>query len=69
MTKGKSTTFRLPEPFPVIIAYSTAAVRNGKVHFFADIYGHDKVLDEALRQHSRTRQAFIPKEIGAESTN
>ncbi|MGB9493250.1 MAG: L,D-transpeptidase family protein [Azonexus sp.] len=69
MTKGKSTTLRLPEPFPVVIAYSTAAVRNGKVHFFPDIYGHDKVLDEALRQHSRGRQAFNQSEIIVESRN
>jgi len=69
MTSGKSTTLRLQEPFPVIIAYSTAVVRNGKVHFFPDIYGHDKVLDEALRQHSRGRQSFNQSEISAESTN
>jgi murein L,D-transpeptidase YcbB/YkuD len=69
MTKGKSTTLRLQEPFPVIIAYTTAVVRNGKIHFFPDLYGHDKVLDEALRQHSLGRQAFNQSEISAESTN
>ena len=69
MSRGKSTTMRLQEPFPVIIAYSTAVVRDGKVHFFPDLYGHDKVLDAALRQHSRGRQTFNQSEISAESTN
>jgi murein L,D-transpeptidase YcbB/YkuD len=34
-----------------VIAYATAmAGGDGKVHFFADIYGHDKVLDAALKR-------------------
>ena len=69
MTKGRSATLRLQEPFPVIIAYSTAAVRDGRVHFFPDIYGQDRILDDALRQRSRSLQAFNQGKIGAESTN
>ena len=51
MAKGESKTIRLREPLPVVIAYSTTLVKNdGKVYFFADIYGHDKLLDEELRK-------------------
>lgn len=53
MSKGKSATLRLKEPVPVVIAYTTAIVEtDGKVHFFPDIYGHDRLLDDALRQRS-----------------
>ena len=54
MENGKSSTIRLKQPIPVVIAYSTAMVKNGKVFFYADIYGHDKLLSIALDQHSRT---------------
>ena len=57
MTRGKSTTTRLTHPLPVVIAYSTTIVKHGKVHFFADLYGHDRLLEQALRQQSRLRQA------------
>ena len=51
MAKGESKTIRLREPLPVVIAYSTTLVKSdGKVYFFADIYGHDKLLDEELRK-------------------
>jgi murein L,D-transpeptidase YcbB/YkuD len=69
MTKGRSATLRLQEPFPVIIAYSTAAVRDGRVYFFPDIYGQDRILDDALRQRSRSLQAFNQGKIGAELIN
>ena len=69
MTKGRSATLRLQEPFPVIIAYSTAAIRDGRVYFFPDIYGQDRILDAALRQRSRNLQAFNQGKIGAESIN
>ncbi len=69
MTKGRSATLRLQEPFPVVIAYSTAAIRDGRVYFFPDIYGQDRILDDALRQRSRNLQAFNQGKIGAESTN
>ena len=37
----------------MVIAYATSIVKNdGRIYFFPDIYGHDKLLDEALRQHT-----------------
>ena len=57
MARGKSSTIRLAEPLPVVIAYSTTIVKNGRVHFFADLYGNDQLLEQALRQHTRHRQA------------
>ena len=53
MDNGKSNTIRLKQPIPVVIAYSTAMVKNGKVFFYPDIYGHDKLLSVALDQRSR----------------
>jgi murein L,D-transpeptidase YcbB/YkuD len=39
----------LPEPITVVIFYDTVHVNSeGVVHFAADIYGHDRALDEAL---------------------
>ena len=67
MTKGRSATLQLREPFPVVIAYTTAVVRDGRIHFFPDIYGQDKILDEALRQRSQSPSAFNQIEIGAKS--
>ena len=57
MGRGKSSTIRLANPLPVVIAYSTTIVKNGKVHFFADLYGHDRLLEQALHQQARMRQA------------
>ena len=53
MSKGESRTIALRQPLPVLIAYSTVIVRAGKVYFFADIYGHDKLLADAIRQQRR----------------
>ncbi len=51
MEGDKSKTIRVQPPLPVVIAYATAIARaDGKVHFFADIYGHDKLLDAALKR-------------------
>ena len=69
MTKGRSATLRLREPFPVVIAYTTAVVRDGRIHFFPDIYGQDKILDEALRQRSQSPSASNQMEIGAKSNH
>lgn len=53
MENGNSTTIRLKQPLPVVIAYATAIVKSdGKVYFFQDIYGHDKLLDAALSKKS-----------------
>jgi murein L,D-transpeptidase YcbB/YkuD len=50
MSDDDSMTVRLAEPLPVLIAYGTAMVKEGRVHFHEDIYGHDRSLDAALRQ-------------------
>jgi L,D-transpeptidase YcbB len=49
MSSGVSSTLRLREPVQVVLAYNTVQVKDGRVHFFADIYGQDKLLDQALR--------------------
>jgi L,D-transpeptidase YcbB len=39
----------LAHPIPVLLVYLTAVVlEDGQVHFFDDIYGHDKTLEQAL---------------------
>lgn len=59
MAKGESNTLRLAEPLPVVIAYLTAIARkDGRVYFFPDIYDHDRLLDEALRQRSHVLKIF-----------
>lgn len=60
MTRGQSATLRLAEPLPVLIAYSTTVVKQGKVHFLSDIYGHDRLLEQALRQQSQLRAQQRP---------
>ncbi|HJV96773.1 MAG TPA: L,D-transpeptidase family protein [Albitalea sp.] len=55
MEKGESSTLRLAEPVPVLIAYGTTLVRGGRIHFFPDLYGHDRLLDNALRQRATPR--------------
>ncbi len=56
MEDGTSSTLRLAEPVPVVIAYGTTLVREGKLWFFEDLYGHDRLLDAALRQLARERR-------------
>ena len=60
MTEGEPTTVTLARPLPVLIAYGTALVQDGRPHYFADLYGHDRVLDAALRQRPRSPIA-VPK--------
>jgi len=50
MSDEDPMTVRLAEPLPVLIAYGTAMVKEGRVHFHDDIYGHDRRLDAALRR-------------------
>jgi murein L,D-transpeptidase YcbB/YkuD len=52
MERGESSTLRLQRPLPVLIVYGTALVKEGQVYFFDDLYGHDHVLDAALRTRS-----------------
>lgn len=52
MNRGESATLRLAEPVPVLIAYGTALIKEGRIFFYEDIYGLDRLLDAALRKHS-----------------
>lgn len=58
MEGGKSRTIRIKTPVMVVIAYGTAIVkqRGGAIYFYADIYGHDRQLREALWRHSQALQ-------------
>ena len=60
MTEDEPSTVRLEQPVPVLIAYGTALVKQGRVHFFEDLYGHDAALDAALR---RPREAAFPSHL------
>jgi murein L,D-transpeptidase YcbB/YkuD len=50
MTETSPSTVRLADPIPVVIAYATAIVKDARIHFFDDIYGHDRALEAALSQ-------------------
>lgn len=50
MQAGDSQTIRLNEPIPVVLAYGTVIIREGKVYFYDDIYGHDALLSKALKK-------------------
>jgi len=70
MSKGKSRTIALTEPLPVVLAYGTAIARaDGRVYFLADIYGQDKLLDQALRQHTARRPAGTPQTAAVARTS
>ncbi|MGO1767482.1 MAG: L,D-transpeptidase family protein, partial [Advenella sp.] len=55
MTAKKSKTINVLEPVPVVLGYSTVVVKNNKIHFFADIYGQDKILDNAIKKMAASR--------------
>jgi len=57
MTRGRSNTLRLTDPLPVVIAYRTAAVIDGKTHFFPDLYRKDAALAAALARQGNPRTA------------
>lgn len=48
MQAGSASTVALVRPLPVLITYGTALVRQGRVHFFDDVYGHDRQLAAQL---------------------
>jgi murein L,D-transpeptidase YcbB/YkuD len=49
--KRVEQTVRLPEPIPIHLLYWTAwADEDGSMEFRNDIYGRDRLLDEALRE-------------------
>ena len=54
MAAGTSTHVALREPLPVLIAYGTVLVKNGRPHFLADVYGHDARLQAALDARPRS---------------
>ncbi len=56
MRQGRSATLKLKDAIPVVIAYSTVVVKQGKTHFLRDLYGHDRLLDQALRQRAAQPQ-------------
>jgi murein L,D-transpeptidase YcbB/YkuD len=57
MKAGKSRTIRLDQPVPVLIAYSTAVVKNGgTVYFYPDVYQQDARLEQALRDVGRAHR-------------
>ena len=55
MSAKKSKTIKVLEPVPVVLGYSTVVVKNNKIHFFADIYGQDKLLDAAIKKMAAAR--------------
>ncbi len=71
MKKGRSSTLRLEETLPVVIAYNTTiAKKDGRVYFLPDIYKKDQLLDDALRRRSLelkiSRQSgFLQKQAGS----
>ena len=42
-------TVALRSPLPVLIAYSTTIVKQGRVYFFDDLYRHDALLERVLQ--------------------
>jgi L,D-transpeptidase YcbB len=47
--KQDNLQVNLAKPIPVLIVYATVVVNeDGSVHFFDDIYGHDKTLEDVL---------------------
>jgi len=56
MASGESATLALAAPTRVLIAYGTALVKDGRIYFFDDLYGQDRLLDAALREAEDARQ-------------
>lgn len=56
MAAGHSSTLRLSQPIPVVIAYATVLVTGGRIHFLPDLYGLDRELDDALRRRTAVRR-------------
>jgi len=61
MGTGVSSTLQLTEPVRVLIAYGTVLVKGGRTYFFEDIYGHDRVLDAALRRRATQPETPTPR--------
>jgi murein L,D-transpeptidase YcbB/YkuD len=52
MAADRPSAVALRQPLPVLVAYGTALVKDSRVHFFDDLYGHDRALDAALRNRA-----------------
>lgn len=51
MNAGVEKYVRVPRPIPVLIVYQTAvADPDGTLHYFDDVYGHDRTLADALEK-------------------
>lgn len=51
MNAGVELFVRVPKPIPVLIVYQTAvADADGTMHYFNDVYGHDRTLSDALEK-------------------
>ena len=48
LTSERPQTVRLAQPVPVVLGYGTAVAKQGQIHFYDDIYGHDAALAAAL---------------------
>ena len=69
MNNGEDNhTVSLKKPLPIVIFYLTANVaEDGDVHFFDDLYGYDKELDDVLargRPYPSMQQKVNPKMTG-----
>ncbi len=43
-------TVSLGTPVPIVLFYGTAYVDNGEIHFFQDMYGYDKEMEDMLHK-------------------
>ena len=60
-------TVLLSHPIPIVIFYATAYPgEDGDMHFFSDIYGYDKELEEALRHGPPYPKAPIVQKVEAD---
>lgn len=57
MERGVSKTVALKNPVHVLVTYSTVVAKGGRIFFYPDLYGHDRVLDQALRARA---SALVP---------
>lgn len=66
---GETKWVKLEKPIRIIIAYSTASARNGKVYFKEDIYDRDarvlKALDAPFSLRERDIRASVSQSSGA----
>jgi murein L,D-transpeptidase YcbB/YkuD len=60
-------TVLLSHPIPIVIFYATAySAEDGDIHFFSDIYGYDKMLEDALRHGPPYPQTPVVEKVQAD---